>query len=278
MFLFRANQISQNTVQFVYGQGIPVSGLQPFSDTFAPVNWQNPNVEFSYEREQQVLQGQIEECLGQVDFTLQSQINKRQPRTLGEVQLQQQSMQTVFSLDADMFRESFADLINWIWELDCQYGDEEKVFSYLGQQGYENIKLTREEIQGKYKIIVRGNDQNTNPQNKLQKAQFVLQDVYQALTMGMASPESVMAARKRAYQTLDIDGYEEFLQPPQPQQPAPTIKLKGADLTDAEQAQILAKQGIQPDMQGRALKKQDEHEETEFDQMAQVAGMVSSGE
>lgn len=275
MFLYRAGQVSKNTTNFSFGQGLPVHGMQPLDDVFKSLNKQNPNIEFSYEREQMLLESKVEELIGQVDFTLQSMINRRQPRTLGEVEMQNQNMQQVFSLDADMFRNSFGELVNFIYELWCQYGDDNYEFLYFGQQGQgERIKLTKEEIQGKYTITIRGNDQNTNPQNRLQKAQMILQDTYQALQMGLVHPQAVMNARMRALQELDIDNPEEFMIPPQPQQPQPNIKLRGSELTDMEKAQILQKQGIQPDAQGRYLNEKNRRETEQFDRMLDAATAI----
>jgi hypothetical protein len=97
MFLYRAGMVNNKVVQFIFGQGLPVSGMTPLQDVMQPVNNANSQVEFSYEREQMLLESKIEELVGQVDFTLQSMINKRQPRTLGEVQLQTQNQQMAFS-------------------------------------------------------------------------------------------------------------------------------------------------------------------------------------
>lgn len=272
MFLYRAGQVGKNTTQFLFGQGIPVHGMQSLGDTFAPINKQNPNIEFSYEREQMLLETKVEELIGQVDFTLQSMINKRQPRTLGEVQMQQQNMQQVFSLDADMFRNQFAELINFIYELWCQYGEDNYEFMYFGQMAQgERIKLTKEELQGKYMITIRGNDQNTNPQVRLQKAQMILADTYQALQMGLVSPQAAMNARMRALQELGIENPEEFAIPPQPQQPQPQVRVNARDLTDGEMAQVMQKMGIQPDIQGRAMDSKEEQDELRFDQLERIA-------
>lgn len=260
LFLYRSGMINKNTTQFLFGQGIPVHGMSPLADTFAPLNKQNPNVEFSYEREEMLLNAKVEELIGQVDFTLQSMINKRQPRTLGEVQLQNQNMQQVFSLDADLFRGQFEELVNWVYELWCQYGDDNYEFMYFGNMSNgERIKLTKEELQGKYKITIRGNDQNTNPQVRLQKAQQILMATQTPIYLqtGVVTPNNIFNGLKRFYQELEIPNWEELVTPPQPPQPpSPQVKVDMDSLTDAEAAQVLAKQGIQPDVQGRALRSQ----------------------
>ena len=261
MFVYRAGMINPKLVQFMPNQGIPVNGMQPLRDSIDILNNSNPNVEFSYEREQMLLESKIEELIGQVDFTLQSMINKRQPRTLGEVQMQQQNMQQVFSLDASQHTNAFSELFSWIWDLWCQYGNDEEEFAYFGQNGWEKIRLTREEIQGKYRPVVRGNDQNTNPQVKLQKAQQIIQAAMNPvfLQTGAITPIQIVNSLKRFYQTLDIENYEELInlqpqQPPPPPDPALAIQPKFSDLADGEAAQVLMKHGVKPDIQGRAMK------------------------
>ena len=276
MFTYRAGMVNPNLVKFIPGQGIPVQGMNPLTDTLAILNNNNPNVEFSYEREQMVLETKIEELIGQVDFTLQSMINKRQPRTLGEVQLQQQNMQMVFSLDASMHTEAFADLFNWIWDLWCQYGPEEYEFAYFGKQGWEKLKLNREEIQGHYKITVRGNDQNTNPQVRLQKAQMVMMAALNpiALQTGVIKPWHLAETFDLLYKELDIpesqrlheDPQQLFQMAQQQPPPPPPVKVGMQDLEDGEKAQVVARLGLKPDMQGRALKSSAIIQEKESEQ------------
>lgn len=265
MFVYRAGMVNPNMVNFQLNQAIPVHGMQPLDDTIKPINLHNPNIEFSYEREEQLLSGRLEELIGQVDFNLQSMVNRREPRTLGEVTLQHQAQQLVFSLDSDLHTTQFADLFNWIWDLWCQFGSDEYEFAYFGQGQYEPIKLTREEIQGKYKIAVRGNDQNTNPQVRLQKAQAILtshsNEMY--LRTGILTPVHMANGLKRFYQELDIPNFEELanFNPPPPPPPSavpPAIEPKFADLAEGEQMQVIQMYGLHPDIPGRHLEKQQE--------------------
>ena len=278
MYLYRAGLVNKNTMQFSWGQGIAVGGMQPLGDVIAPLNNSNPNVEFSYKDEQMLLEGRVEELIGQADFTLQSMINKRQPRTLGEVSLQQQNMNSLFSLDADLMRGSFEELFNWIWELWCQYGDDQYEFAYFGKEGFEPIRLTKEEVQGKYKITVRGNDQNTNPQVRLQKAQMILQIQQNPLAIqsGVISPINMANGIKLALQEMDIQNWQELVMPPeilaqqmQAQQQKPQtqdIRIKPKDLTDAEMAQVMQSRGMQVDIAGRGLKSQAIIQEKDVEQ------------
>jgi len=285
MYIYRAGMINKNTMQFAWGQGIPAQGMQPLNDLIAPLNNNNPNVEFSYKDEQMLLETKVQELLGQPDYTLQSMINRRQPRTLGEVEMQSQGMQNMFSLDADLFRQSFEELFNWIWELWCQFGDDSYEFAYFGKNGYEPIKLTKEEVQGKYKITVRGNDQNTNPAVRLQKTQMIIQMQSNpiAIQTGVVTPINLANSYKLALQEMDIPNWEELVMPPemiaqqmQQKQQAPPpvddIRFRAKDLTDGEQAQILARRGIQPDVQGRQLKSEAKMQEKRIDQGSKKIG------
>lgn len=283
MFVYRAGMVNPNMVNFQLNQAIPVHGMQPLDDTIKPINLHNPNIEFSYEREEQILSGRLEELIGQVDFNLQSMINRREPRTLGEVNLQYQAQQLVFSLDADLHAMQFNDLFNWIWDLWCQFGSDEYEFAYFGQGQYEPIKLTREEIQGKYKIMVRGNDQNTNSQVRLQKAQMILQShenpVY--IQTGILTPVHLANGLKRFYQDLDIPNPEELanFNPPPTQTPPPVppaIEPKFADLAEGEQTQVVQMYGLKPDVMGRMLEKKQELLESQTKRGAEKNGSGNS--
>jgi hypothetical protein len=163
----------------------------------------------------------------------------------------------------------------------CQYGSDEYEFAYFGKQGWEKIKLNREEIQGHYKITVRGNDQNTNPQVRLQKAQMVMMASTNqiALQMGVIKPWHLAEAYDLLYKELDISESQRLHEDPQQlfqqaqqqmQQPPPLpIKMQMKELTDAEQAQVVARAGMQPDVQGRALKSQAKIQEKDAEQSSQ---------
>lgn len=262
MFVYRVGMVNPNMVKFLPNQGIPVKGSLDLKNVVDVLNANNPNVEMSYEREEQTLLGKVEELIGQMDFTLHNQINKREPRTLGEVNLQQQNMNTTFSMDAMIHTRCFGELFAWIWELWCEYGKDSYEFAYFGGNGAEKIKLTREEIQGKYKIVVRGNDQNTNPQVRIQKAQAILQGVLNpvALQTGISTPQQIIEGYAEYYQQLGVDNWQRFVNtkpqaPPQPEQP---VVPSFADLTDGEKMQLLKRRGIEPDVDGRHLQKQQE--------------------
>jgi len=263
MISYRAGVVNPNLIKFSPAQAIP----RHDPDDVVMVNNTNLNTDFSYEKEQMILESKIEELIGQIDYGLQSMINRRQPRTAFEVQGQQQNAATVFSLDADLYTESFTELFNMVWDLWCQYGSDQEEFSYFGENGWEQIRLSREEVQGKYKLILRGNDQNFNPQVRQDRAAMIMQSTLNpvALQMGIVQPQNVYNAYKKFYQTLDIPNWQEFVTDPQimqqmnpPKPPPPPVKINMEDLTDAEASQVKAAYGIQPDVQGMQLAAQDE--------------------
>lgn len=276
LFAYRAGFVNEGTTQFGFGQGIPVGGMNAINDVFQPINMHNPNIDLSYQKEQMSLELKVEELIGQIDFGLHSQINKRQPRTMGEVQHQVNSAQSVFSLDADLYRGQFASLMTWIFELLVQYGDDNYAFNYVDPMTGkpEKVDLSREDIQGKYKIRIRGNDRNTNPQRRMEKAQFVLQDSYAAFQAGVLHPKALINARRRAYQMLEVESPEEFLQPPPPKPQELDIKLKGEDLTEFEQAQVLKMQGITPDIQARVEERLKEQKQQKFSNLLETAKVM----
>lgn len=268
MISYRAGVVNPNLIKLMPGQAIPrhdADDIQMMQNT-------NLNADFSYEKEQMILETKIEELIGQMDFSLQSMINKRQPRTAFEVGQQQNNMAMVFSLDADIYTEAFSELFSMVWDLWCQYGGDQEEFAYFGENGWEKIKLTREEIQGKYKIVVRGNDQNYNPQVRQQNAGMIMQAITNpiALQTGVVQPVNLYNGMKEFFQTLGKNNWQDFITDPSklPQQtpppPNPEVKMEMQDLTPAEQMQVKAMKGIQPDLPGMMLQKQEEVDDSQY--------------
>lgn len=276
MFVFRSGIINPRLVKFIPGQGIPVPGMTPLDDAIKLLDNQNPNIEFSYEREELLLKTVIQEYLGQVDYSTQSMINKRQPRTLGEVQMQAQAANTVFALDAALFTSALSELFTQILDL-CQQYMPERVFTLVtGEDGVEPLHLSRDEIQGKYFIICRGNDMNSNPMLRAQKSLARVQVLLNPLMMqmGVVNPGNAYNILKRYLQDDGELAWKGMISMPKPQLPQPPpaaalIKPQFDELTDLEQAQVLASAGVKPDPQGRALKSNAIIEEKEIERRAQ---------
>lgn len=277
MIIYRAGMVNPRMARVNPASAIPVQGLQSLDDTIRAINLHNPNTEYSYEREQQILETKIQEYVGQIDFGLQSQINRRQPRTLGEVEMQQSNAGSVFSLDSGHYKHSFGKIFQMIFELWSEFGPDSYEFNYFGQNSMpERIKLSKEEIQGKYTVKVRGTDHNTNPQLKIQKAQQIMlaSTNEMLINMNVVGPQQAAEALKRMYQAMDIEGYETLVnmqpQMPPPPDPRTSINPDFEDLTDSEKAQVLNAYGVEADGVGREKKQVVKS----LEKSAEIASMI----
>lgn len=264
MFAYRSGVVNSRFVKFIPGQAIPVNGLTPLNDAISVLRNESSNAEYSYRDEEMLLKGEVQELYGMVDYTLQSQMNRRQPRTASEVAAQQQAGSIVFSLDSLLFAESMSELLTQVIQLSQQYISDEVFFAVAGEGA--SARLTRDEIQGQFLVRIRGNDINTNPAKRLEMAQAkhaFLINPYNIQT-GIVTPVNAYLSLKEYLQyTGDVSWQQKISvpQPPPPPTPPPAItqvKTNFDQLTDLEQAQVLASGGIKPDMQGRLLEKQQE--------------------
>lgn len=262
MFAFRPGIVNPRLVKFIPGQGIPVNGLTPLNDAITVLNNTNSNAEFSYRDEEMLLKSEIQELFGQVDYSLQSQINRREPRTASEAMQAAQSANLVFSLDANLFGESMSELFTQIVQLTQQYLQDSVYFQVVGEG--QTVHLKRDEIQGEFNIRIRGNDINTNASKRLELAQAKIQMLANpySIQSGMYTPVNHYYAMKEYLQeTGDVfwDKKISMPQPPPPPQPPPAItniKTNFAELSPTEKAQVLESAGIKPDIQAHIMDKQ----------------------
>lgn len=262
MFAFRSGIINPRLVKFIPGQGIPVNGMTPLNDAISVLNNTNSNAEFSYRDEEMLLKSEIQELYGQVDYSLQSQINRREPRTASEASQAQASANLVFSLDSTLFGESMSELFTYIVQLTQQYLSDSVYFQVVGEG--QTVRLSREEIQGEFQIRIRGNDVNTNGARRLELAQAKIQMLANpyAIQSGMYTPVNHYYAMKEYLQETQDPFWDKKISIPQPP-PAPApppainnIKTNFVDLSPIEKAQVLQSAGIQPDIQGHVMDKQ----------------------
>lgn len=264
MFTYRSGVVNSRFVKFIPGQAIPVNGMTPLNDAVSILRNESSNAEYSYRDEEMLLKMEVSELYGVTDYGTQSLVNRRQPRTASEVMAQQQSGSVIFSLDSLLMAENLSELLTHIIQLTQQYLPDKIFFSVVGEGA--SAHLSREEIQGQFLVRARGNDMNTNPQKRLEMAQakhaFLVQP-YNIQT-GIVTPVNAYLSLKEYLQyTGDVNWNSKITipQPPPPPAPPPPIQLIKTSfdqLTDLEQAQVLASGGIKPDMQGRLLEKQQE--------------------
>jgi hypothetical protein len=265
MFAFRSGVVNPKLVKFIPGQSIPVPGTVGLDDAIKVLRNESSAAEFSYRDEEMLLKSELQELVGQVDFSLQSQINRREPRTATEASAQQQAAQTVFGLDVAMFSDSMSDLGELVLAFQQQYAPEEIFFQITGEQ--QSIRMKRDQIQGGYSVCVRGNSFTTNPAARLQYEQMKISFLTQNpvfLQAGILNQQNLYFWAKKYLQAAGEYQWSQGItspQPPAPQGPPPPITMiqpKFADLSPGEQAQVLASGGIQFDAEGRALAKEEE--------------------
>lgn len=277
MYKYRVGIINPN-LKLKPNRGIPVPNGVPFSEAFEMINNTNLNAEFSYKDELQQLNAETEELLGEINFTLQSQINKRQPRTGTEVEAQIQNMMPMVNIEGDMVCEGFSELFQMIFADWCQFGPDSYEFQYFGADAngaFESIKITKEELQG-HTIAIRGNDANTNPSVRLQKAQMIMASVSDpiSLQMGLTTPMNVYNAKREMYLQMGVNP-DLYVSPPPPPgpPPLPKISLTMEDLTGPEAMQVKERMGIQPDVQGnleRGLRNSMKHRQEITEKEAKI--------
>lgn len=264
MFTYRSGVVNSRFVKFTPGQAIPVNGLTPLDDAIKVLRNESSNAEFSYKDEEMMLKLEVADLYGITDFSTQSVVNRRQPRTASEVMAQQQSGSVIFSLDSLLLSESLSELLTQVVQLIQQYLPDKVFFSVVGEGA--TAHLSREEIQGGWLVRPRGNDINTNPQKRLEMSQakhaFLVQQYN--VESGIVTPVNAYLSLKEYLQyTGDVNWQQKISmpQPPPPPQPPPAIqniKTNFDELTDLEQAQVLQSAGVKPDMQGRLLHRQED--------------------
>lgn len=277
MWMYRVGVVNPN-LKLRPNKGIAVPAGMPFDQAFAMVNNTNLNAEFSYKDELQQLNAETEELLGEVNFTLQSQINKRQPRTGTEVEAQMQNMMPMVNIEGDMVCNGFSDLFQMIFADWCQYGPDSYEFQYFGPNAngqFESIKIKKEMLQG-HIIQIRGNDANTNPSTRIQKAMSIMQNVADpiSLQMGITTPMNVYNAKREVYLQLGVNP-DLYVSPPPPPSPPPLPKITIGmeDLTPKEAIQVKGKMGIQPDVEGNiamGIRDKQKHKQEQTTAMVQT--------
>ena len=135
---------------------------------------QVPNLDFSFERAENIERANAEEYAGAVDFGITSLANPGERRTATEVSLVESTIEKAFSLDAIIYQIGSLQLFKQIWALWNQYGPSEVEIRVLGID--DPVKITREEIQGEFEMSVKGNAFNSSRvlQKQLAERRFAL--------------------------------------------------------------------------------------------------------
>ncbi len=178
MFKYIPGVVNPSNIRFIPGQGVPVSKMDALDVI------QVPNIEVSFEREEQVLKAWAEEYIGVTDFGTASPLSPlSEARTKYEVQSVNMSKMQVFSLDGRIFQESLKELYEQTWALWIQYGPDEvwvRVMNEPNPMGDNKspvgtMKVSKNEIRGGFDIRPGGRIEGTNPVMEAQEAMANLQ-------------------------------------------------------------------------------------------------------
>jgi hypothetical protein len=144
-----------------------------------------PSLDISFEREEQILRTWVEDYLGGVDFGLASpESSLNEPRTATEIQAIQGRSRQSLSLRGTLFQRMMGEVWQEMLDLWLMWGDQE---TFIDVTGGQPIKLTKEQMQGKFELVPTGTIGEQDPQMLAAKAQqrvLLLMQAKQADIMG----------------------------------------------------------------------------------------------
>lgn len=181
-FKYRPNSnFNPSNVQWIPGQMYPVNKMDDFEVV------QIPNIDISFEREEQNLRTWAEERVGGTDFGLSNPLSSMsEPRTATEIRGIQQRAARALSLRGTLFQAMMQEVYTECFDLWHAFGPQE-VWVRLTQG--EPIKLTKEELQGQFVFQVTGTIGQTDPVLDAQKALTRVQVLMSLAQTGALGPE-----------------------------------------------------------------------------------------
>lgn len=162
-FYARASGLQPEDIDWTPGQMIPTNN--PHQDVNFPLI---PAHDISYEREEQILKTWAEELSGLMDSGITRSTSAVQGRTATEVEAIQTENATVFSLDAENWQGNMRRVYEQIIGLWQQYGPDEVEIAVIGED--LPIKVSRQDIAGRYDVIPTGTPTNTTLSYRMGRA------------------------------------------------------------------------------------------------------------
>ena len=146
-----------------------------------------PNLDISFDREEQILRTWAEEYLGGVDFGLNSALSSNSDsRTATEINAIQGRARQSLSLRGTLFQRCWQDVYREMFDMFIHWGDPQV---YVQVTGAQPMKLTREQLQGRYEFIPTGTIGETDPVMEAQKALARITLLTQAKQAGVVGDE-----------------------------------------------------------------------------------------
>ena len=163
-FLYRKSAgINPSNFTWVPGQFYPVRDV---NNDVRPI--EVPNVQFSEEREEQILRTWAEERTGSADSGLSNPLSSlTEPRTATEIRGIETRSRAGRSMRGVLHQEAMQEVYQEFFDLWHSVGPDE---TWVRLVGSEPLKLTKEELQGKFLFQATGTIGETDPVLDAQKA------------------------------------------------------------------------------------------------------------
>jgi len=180
-FMYRAgSDLQPNQLQWIPGQFLPILEQGDISPL------QVPNLDMSFDKEEQILRTWAEQYIGGTDFGLTSDSSLTESRTAQEIRAIEANREQVLSTRARSFQKGMSRIWNIVWDLLMTYQKEE---AYVIVTGSRMLKLSPSEIMGDYNIVPVGSVGIFDPVFRAQKAMVRLRTIMEAAQFVEGDPK-----------------------------------------------------------------------------------------
>lgn len=146
-----------------------------------------PNLDMSFEREEQILRTWVEDYLGGVDFGLANQNSSlTEARTATEISAIQGRSRQSLALRGLLFQRMMQGVYREMFDLYMTWGDPR---IYIELTGGTPVELTKEQLQGQFELVPTGTIGEQDPQMESQKAIGRIQLLMQAKSANLIGDE-----------------------------------------------------------------------------------------
>lgn len=172
------SEVNPNAVQWIPGQFLPVVTMGDIEPL------QVPNLDMSFDKEEEILRTWAEQHIGGTDFGLHQQGAQDEARTAQEIRAIEFNRQQVLTVRAKSFQEKMKSVYNMMFDLFMQFPQPGLWVTLTGQQPEF---FTRREIQGDFEIMPVG---AVGPEDPLFQEQKALADLQVLATYAPLMAES----------------------------------------------------------------------------------------
>ena len=180
-FKYKAgSDLQPNQIQWIPGQFLPVINMTDIEAI------QIPQLDLSFDKEEQILRTWAEQYVGGTDFGISGQNSLQEARTAQEIRAIETNREQIGSAKARAFQTGMKQVWDMMWDLIMQYQRNDIFISVTGKQP---IKMSLEEVRGNFDIVPEGAVGFNDPVFKAQKAMARLQLLSNIAPIIMQNPE-----------------------------------------------------------------------------------------